>query len=136
MSEPTKGRERRQQERFFFNAKVKLAASKEALQNNQFESGIAANISAGGAFLKTTQHFALASHVVVKFQVTFQQLSQLHFILSTDSLRHCHESMIWIETSGIVIRVEKDGIGIIFDQDYQLTPMTAHTSNDPKDLLP
>ncbi len=134
MSETTKGRERRQQERFFFNAKVKLAASREAFQKGQVETGIAANISAGGAFLKTTRQFALASRVVVKFLVSYQQLTKLHFILSTESLRHCHDDSIWIETSGIVIRVEDDGIGIIFDQDYQLTPVTAHASDVPKDL--
>lgn len=84
---------------------------------------VAANISAGGAFIQTAHKFPMAAKVKVEFYVSLIDLKRLRFILSMESLRQLTDQKIWVVAQGVVIRQELDGVGIIFDTDYQLTPM-------------
>lgn len=84
---------------------------------------VAANISAGGAFLKTAHPFPMAAKVRMEFFLSVDDLRRLRFILSVESLKQLIGRNIWVRATGIVIRREEDGVGIIFDTDYQLTPM-------------
>lgn len=84
---------------------------------------VAANISSGGAFIQTTHDFPMAAKVKIEFYVSLADLKRLRFILSMESLRQLANQNIWVIAHGIVIRRETDGVGIIFDTDYQLTPM-------------
>ena len=85
----------------------------------------ATNISSGGAFLTTDRKIPLASKVYLEFLVNYEQLKQLRFILSHESLKSFSGKQIWVNATGIVIRLEEEGIGIIFDQNYQLSPMAG-----------
>lgn len=117
-------KDRRLQERFSLKIQVKLNAV-DASGNEVAEKVIASNISAGGAFLQTDIKISLASKVYLEFLVDYDQLKKLRFILSLDSLKKFTGRKIWVRATGVVIRVEENGLGIIFDQDYQLSPMTA-----------
>ena len=59
----------------------------------------------------------------LEFHLNFDDLKKLKFILSMDSLRKLTGKKVWVTTTGIVIRQEETGVGVIFDTDYQLTPM-------------
>lgn len=84
---------------------------------------VSANISAGGAFVKTSHPFPMATKVRVEFFLSVDDLKKLRFILSVASLKQVIGRNIWVKATGIVIRREVDGIGIIFDTDYRLTPL-------------
>ncbi len=120
-----KSEERRLQERFSLQIQAKLSATADVSGNEVTEEITATNISAGGAFLKTKTQIPLASKVYLEFLVNYEQLKQLRFILSLDSLKKFTGQKIWVRATGVVIRLEKNGMGIIFDQDYQLSPMEA-----------
>ena len=113
--------ERRIQQRFFLEIQAKLSLEDRSV----VEETTAANISSGGAFIRTSLKPHLASKVFIEFLVELDDLKNLRFILSTESLKTLSGKKIWVSASGIVIRLEDDGIGIIFDQDYQLTPLEA-----------
>ncbi len=120
-----KSEERRLQERFSLQIQAKLSATADVSGNEVTEEITATNISAGGAFLETKTQIPLASKVYLEFLVNYEQLKQLRFILSLDSLKKFTGQKIWVRATGVVIRLEKNGMGIIFDQDYQLSPMEA-----------
>ena len=120
-----KSEERRLQERFSLQIQAKLSATADVSGNEVTEEITATNISAGGAFLETKTQIPLASKVYLEFLVNYEQLKQLRFILSLDSLKKFTGQKIWVRATGVVIRLEKNGLGIIFDQDYQLSPMEA-----------
>ena len=101
------------------------------LEQGLSEMARAANISSGGAFITTNETLPLASKVYLKFLVDFEQLKKLRFILSYDSLKQFNDQKIWVIATGIVIRIEEDGMGIIFDEDYQLTPMAGDGHDIP-----
>lgn len=115
--------ERRLQERFFLNLKARISyrfideASSEAIET------VAANISSGGAFLKTTQPLPLSSKVQIEFFLSFDELKKLKFILPVETLKSITGSQVWVKTNGIVIRSESSGVAVIFDQNYQISPM-------------
>ncbi len=123
-----KSKDRRLQERFSLQIQVKLNAV-DASGSEVTEEVTATNISAGGAFLQTDTKIFLASKVYLEFLVDYEQLKKLRFILSLDSLKKFTGKKIWVRATGVVIRVEENGLGIIFDQDYQLSPMTAQQGN-------
>ena len=115
-------KERRLQERFSLDLKAKL--STESDESPVKEETIAANISSGGAFIHTKQKLTMASRVHLEFCLSLEDLQKLRFILSMDSLRACKgKEEIWVKATAVVIRIEEEGVGLIFDTDYQLNPM-------------
>lgn len=113
---------RRQQERFSLNVQAKISY-RHATDESPVIDTVAANISSGGAFLTTDHSFPLASKVAVTFYLAVVDLQKLKFILSLESLKQIEGDHTWVSATGIVIRQADDGIGVIFDTDYQLTPM-------------
>ncbi|MEE4243402.1 MAG: hypothetical protein V2I36_18205 [Desulfopila sp.] len=120
-------KDRRLQERFSLDIQAIVTAETGSDGESIVDKTSAANISSGGAFLTTHLEIPLASRVYVEFLVTLEQLKKLRFVLSADSLKKITGNNIWVKATGVVIRVEDTGIAIIFDQDYQLTPMDAAT---------
>lgn len=116
---------RRLQERFFLQIDAKLSAESDIDGNEVIEEITATNISSGGAFLSTRRKIPLASKVHLEFLVDLEQLKKLKFVLSLETLQALSGKKIWVSATGIVIRIEDTGIGIIFDQDYQLSPMES-----------
>lgn len=115
--------EQRKQERFFLNLQARISSRFTDDTPAEYHETVAANISAGGAFLQTAQPFPMASKVQVEFQVTYEDLKKLKFILSFETLRKLTGRHIWVQATGVIIRQEKNGVAVIFDQNYQLTPM-------------
>lgn len=120
-------KERRQQERHFLQIQAKLSADADSAGKRVIQESTATNISSGGAFLITDTKIPLASKVYLEFLVNYEQLKKLRFILSTESLKKLSSEKIWVKATGVIIRVEESGLGIIFDQDYQLSPMNTTT---------
>ena len=90
---------------------------------------LTANISAGGAFIKTDTPLPLASKVRLEFLLSLEDLETLKFIVSLNTLKAWKGKRIWISASGIVARHEASGMGIMFDENYQISPM--ETSGTP-----
>ncbi len=120
--------DRRGQKRFSLDIQAKLSADVMNAGKKITEETMATNISSGGAFVTTNLQIPLASKVYLEFLVDYEQLKMLRFILSLESLKAFPGKKIWVKATGIVIRVEETGIGIIFDQDYQLSPMVGQTA--------
>lgn len=114
--------ERREQKRFSLNLQAKITYRHRTDRAPVIDT-VTANISSGGAFLRTDHEFPLAAKVKIEFYLSVDDLKRLRFILSLDSLKQLTGKNTWVSTSGIVIRREAEGVGIIFDTDYQLTPM-------------
>ena len=115
--------DRRLQQRFSLDLQVKISAETVTGKEGFHEETIAANISSGGAFIVTNRKIPIASRVQMEFFLAFEDLEKLQFILSVESLRVCQGKHVWVKASGVVIRTEEKGIGIIFDTDYQISPM-------------
>lgn len=121
--------ERREQKRFSLNLQAKISY-RHVNDDLPAIDTVAANVSAGGAFIETSHQFALAAKVKIEFFVDVDDLKRLRFILSMESLKKLSgHSKIWVVANGIVIRQEESGVGIIFDTDYQLTPMKPPDSD-------
>ncbi len=118
-------KEKRLQKRFPFQLKAKLSTHDDEEKDSLQEEIIVSNISSGGAFLQTKQKLPMASKVFLEFCIAFEHLQKLRFILSLDSLRSFKDKQVSVKATAVVIRAEEDGIGIIFDTDYQLTPMKS-----------
>lgn len=116
--------ERREQERFSLNLQAKISYRHSPEQSPVIDT-VAANISSGGAFLQTDHQFPMAAKVKVEFLLSVEDLKRLKFILSMESLRQLTGGSIWVNATGIVIRKTDDGVGIIFDTDYRLSPMRS-----------
>jgi len=114
--------EQREQQRFCLNLQAKISYRHREDQPPVIDT-VAANISSGGAFLRTSHEFPLAAKIAIQFYIGIADLKKLRFILSMESLKQLTGSHTWVSANGIVIRREQDGVGIIFDTDYQLTPM-------------
>jgi hypothetical protein len=114
--------EQRSQERFSLNLQAKISYRHSADQLPIIDT-VAANISSGGAFLTTSHPFPLAAKVQVEFYLSCDDLRRLKFILSTESLKNLTGKNLWVSATAIIIRREVDGVGIIFDTDYQFTPL-------------
>lgn len=122
-------KERREQERFSLQLQVKFSIITQDGVEPTVET-LAANISAGGAFIQTDQELPIASKVNLEFYLDFEDLKKLKFILSLDSLKKWSGERLWVKATGVVIRTEPSGAGIIFDTDYQLSPMQTAQEND------
>jgi hypothetical protein len=114
--------EQREQERLTLNLQARITY-RHTEDTSPIIETVAANIAPGGAFLKTVHPFPMAAQVRVEFFLSVDDLKKLRFILSVESLKQLTGRNIWVRASGIVIRHEADGIGIMFDTDYQLTPI-------------
>ncbi len=119
--------ERREQQRFSLNLQAKISYRHTEDQSTVIDT-VAANISSGGAFLQIDHEFPMAAKVKIEFYVSLADLKRLRFILSMESLRRLADQNFWVVANGIVIRKEAGGVGIIFDTDYQLTPMQTPDS--------
>ncbi len=121
--------ERREQKRFFLNLQAKISY-RHSTNHAPVIDTVAANVSSGGAFLRTDHKFPLATKVKIEFYLSVEDLKRLRFILSLDSLKQLTCKNIWVSASGIVIRREAEGVGVIFDTDYQLTPMPPSSRDE------
>lgn len=91
---------------------------------------LTANISAGGAFIETDHPLPLVSKVRLEFLLSLENLQNLKFILSLESLKSWKGKRVWVNASGIVVRVDPTGMGIIFDENYQISPMDTPENMD------
>lgn len=114
--------DKRSQERFSLSRQAKISYRHSEDQLPVIDT-VTANISSGGAFLITSHHFPLAAKVQIEFLLSFEDVKQLKFILSLESLKNPTGKNFWVSTTAIVIRRQTDGVGIIFDSDYQLKPL-------------
>ena len=108
--------DKRIQERFSLNLQARISYRHSEDQLPVIDT-VAANISSGGAYLRTSHPFPMAAKVQVEFLVSFDDLKRLKFILSVESLKNLTGKHLWVSATAIVIRREADGIGIIFDTD-------------------
>jgi hypothetical protein len=115
--------ERRVQPRFSLQLQAKFSSAADDGSNTVQEETVAVNISSTGVLLSTQRKLPLTSRVSLEFLVDLEELKKLRFILSLNSLKSLVGKKTWIKATGIVIRCDTDGIGIIFDQDYQLSPL-------------
>lgn len=114
--------ERRRGERFSLELQARVTY-RHSDQSPLVET-VSADISDGGAFLQTDYPFHMASKIQVEFLVGLEDLKRLRFILSVESLRALgRDSTLWVKTTAVVIRQNDQGIAVIFDKDYTITPM-------------
>lgn len=121
--------EKRLQERFSMQLPVKVSTNSGSGPELQYET-TTANISSGGAFIRTAEPLPIACKVHLEFLVSFIDLKKLRFVLSLDLLRQFEGKPVWVHATGVVIRHEDDGMAIIFDDDYQLSPLRGLTETD------
>lgn len=114
--------ERRQHERYFMELQAKVTAETLTGKTPMMEF-LTANISAGGAFIETNTPLPLASKVRLEFLLSLENLQTLKFVLSLETLNAWKGKRVWISASGIVARHEPGGMGIMFDENYQINPM-------------
>ena len=114
--------EQRLNERFSMHLPVRISTQGGGGKEVLFES-ITANISSGGVFISTTDPLPAACKVYLEFLIDFEDLKKLRFILSLESLQNYQGKPVWVNVSGVVIRHEKDGMAVIYDDDYQLSPI-------------
>jgi c-di-GMP-binding flagellar brake protein YcgR len=115
--------ERRNQERFFLDIQARISYRFTDDEPEEVLETVAADISAGGAFLRTETPLPLASKVNVEFLLSIENLKKLKFILSVETLRKFSGQHVWVQATGVVIRQQEKGVAVIFDTNYQLTPM-------------
>lgn len=117
--------ERREQERFSLDLQSRISYRYTANDIPPTVDTMAVNVSSGGTLLRSDHLFPMASKVKIDFYIHIDDLKKLKFILSLASLKQLFGDHVWVSTSGIIIRQEEYGVGIIFDTDYQLTPMKS-----------
>jgi len=59
----------------------------------------------------------------MEFFLSLEELGKLRFILAADSLKVWQSERAWVTATGVVIRVEEHGVAVIFDQNYQTSPI-------------
>ena len=119
--------DKRLQQRFSMKLPVRVLTGTETDLKVQFE-GIIANISSGGAFIATESPLPVSSRVYLEFLISIEELQKLKFILSLETLRRFKGAPVWAKASGVIIRHESNVMAIIFDDDYQLSPLHAADS--------
>jgi len=118
------GHEQRAHQRYSLQIQCKITAETLSGKTPMMEF-LTANISAGGAFVETDTPLPLASKVRVEFLLSLEDLQTLKFVLSLETLKSWKGKRVWISASGIVARHETGGMGIMFDENYQISPMEA-----------
>ena len=124
--------ERRQHERFSMEIQVKMTSETRSGTTPMMEF-LTANISSGGAFIETDAPLPLASKVRLEFLLALENLETLKFIVSLETLKAWKGKRVWVSASGIVVRHEEDGMGIMFDENYQINPMVTSDNGDKKE---
>ncbi|MFH2121920.1 MAG: PilZ domain-containing protein [Pseudomonadota bacterium] len=114
--------EKRTQERFPLRLQTKIMAESLTGSTPLLEF-VTADIGAGGAFIATSRPLPIASKVRLEFFLSLEELARLRFVVAKESLKVWQSERAWVTASGVVIRVEKDGVAIIFDQNYQISPI-------------
>jgi c-di-GMP-binding flagellar brake protein YcgR len=114
--------ERREQERFSLNTQARISFRHHPERPPEITT-VVANISSGGAFLQTDHRFPMAAKVQVEFYLAVADLHKLKFILAMETLRNLQGDHLWVTTSGVIIRRDDTGVAVIFDTDYQFTPL-------------
>jgi c-di-GMP-binding flagellar brake protein YcgR len=115
-------KERRLHERFSIQIQAKMTAETLSGKTPMMEF-LTADISAGGAFIKTEHPLPLVSKVRLEFLLSLEDLQTLRFVLSLETLKSWKGKRVWVSASGIVTRSAEDGMGIMFDENYQISPM-------------
>lgn len=116
--------ERRVRQRLHLNLQAKMTYGFDDVTSGEQIATIAANVSSGGAFLTTHQPLPLASRVRLEFLLSLEDLKQLKVVASVDALRRlAGQKQVWVKATGVVIRQDPDGVAVIFDQNYQLSPL-------------
>lgn len=123
------GAERRVYERFSMQIQTKVTAETLSGKTPMMEF-LTANISAGGAFIETDHPLPLVSKVRLEFLLSLDDLKALKFILSLETLKSWKGKRVWVSASGIVARCEANGMGIMFDENYQISPMNTLESTE------
>jgi len=123
------GKERRMHERFSMRIQAKMTAETLSGKTPMMEF-LTANISAGGAFIETDHPLPLVSKVRLEFLLSLEDLQMLKFILSLKTLKEWKGKRVWICATGIVTRSEPGGMGLIFDENYQIIPMETPENNE------
>lgn len=116
------GLDKRAHERFYLNIPVKIA-SRPFSEQPPFINGTLVNISSGGVFISALLDLPIATKIYLEFELNLEELSKLQFFLSLKNLKKYNGKQVQLHTTGVVIRVEKEGSAIIFDTDYTLTPL-------------
>lgn len=124
--------ERRQHERFSMEIQVKMTSETRSGTTPMMEF-LTANISSGGAFIETDAPLPLASKVRLEFLLALENLETLKFIVSLETLKAWKGKRVWVSASGIVVRHEEGGMGIMFDENYQINPMVTSDNGDKKE---
>ncbi len=124
--------ERRQHERFSMEIQVKMTSETRSGKTPMMEF-LTANISSGGAFIETDAPLPLASKVRLEFLLALENLETLKFVVSLETLKAWKGKRVWVSASGIVVRHEEDGMGIMFDENYQINPMVTSENGDKKE---
>lgn len=114
--------DRREQERFSLHLQTKIMAESGTGTTPLLEF-VTADISAGGVFIETSRPLPMASKVRLEFFLSLDELAKLRFILARESLKVWQSERAWVTASGVVIRVEEKGVAVIFDQNYQVSPI-------------
>ena len=122
-------KERRLHERFSIQIQTKMTAETLSGKTPMMEF-LTADISAGGAFIKTEHPLPLVSKVRLEFLLSLEDLQTLKFVLSLETLKAWKGKRIWVSASGIVTRSTADGMGIMFDENYQISPMDVPEKTD------
>jgi len=122
--------DQRLQKRFSMKLPVRVLTGSKTDLIVCFE-GVIANISSGGAFIATDSPLPISSRVHLEFLISLQELKKLKFVLSFDTLRRYKDRPVWVKASGVIIRHERDGMAIIFDDDYMLSPLEAAEPKEP-----
>lgn len=114
--------EKREHERFSLRLQTKIMAESGTGVTPLMEF-VTADISAGGAFIRTSRPLPMASRVRLEFFLSLDELAQLRFIVASESLKVWRNERAWVTATGVVIRVEQEGVAVIFDQNYQVSPI-------------
>jgi hypothetical protein len=116
--------ERRGQERFSFRLQTKIMAESGTGITPLLEF-VTADVSASGAFIETSRPLPIASKVRMEFFLSLEELARLRFLLAKESLKVWQSERAWVIATGVVIRAEQSGVAVIFDQNYQISPIKS-----------
>ena len=116
--------DRRDQERFSLRLPTRIIAASRTGATPLLEF-VTADISASGAFIATSRPLPIASKVRMEVFLSLEELARLRFILARESLKAWQGERAWVTVTGVVIRVEDNGVAVIFDQNYQLSPISS-----------
>ncbi|MCK5071326.1 MAG: PilZ domain-containing protein [Desulfocapsa sp.] len=118
------GNNSRQHERFSIRIKTKVSAETLSGKTPMMEFKTA-NISSGGAFIETDTPLPLVSKVRLEFLLSLEDIQSLKFVLSLETLKSWTGNRLWVSATGVVMRCQSDGMGIMFDENYKISAMST-----------